>query len=178
MQRINVIGTSGSGKSTFSKQLAESLSIPYIEMDKHFWKPNWTESSDEEFFASLTPELAQPQWVLDGNYSRTQALKWKNVDTIIWLDYSFPRTFSQAMKRAIHRIVTQEEFWEGTGNTETFRQTFMSKESILLWTITSYRKVRQRYLALKQDPNYAHIKFIHLTSPQETQVFLKAQSKT
>ncbi|MBT4141869.1 MAG: adenylate kinase, partial [Chloroflexi bacterium] len=29
--RINVIGTSGSGKSTFSKQLAQKLDCPYIE---------------------------------------------------------------------------------------------------------------------------------------------------
>ena len=53
--RINVIGTSGSGKSTLSKRIAEKLNIPYVEMDALFWKPNWTESSDEEFF----PKVAQ-----------------------------------------------------------------------------------------------------------------------
>ncbi|HDY8086621.1 TPA: (d)CMP kinase, partial [Vibrio vulnificus] len=33
MKRINVIGTSGSGKSTFSRQLASKLKYPYLEMD-------------------------------------------------------------------------------------------------------------------------------------------------
>jgi len=50
--RINVIGTSGSGKSSFSKRLAEKLDVPYIELDALHWKPNWTESTDEELITS------------------------------------------------------------------------------------------------------------------------------
>ncbi len=48
--KINVIGTSGSGKSTFSCALAQKLAIPYIELDSLFWKPSWSGSSDAEFF--------------------------------------------------------------------------------------------------------------------------------
>ena len=33
LDRINVIGTSGSGKSTFSKELAGKLNLLHIEMD-------------------------------------------------------------------------------------------------------------------------------------------------
>ena len=43
MKRINVVGTSGSGKSTFSQVLANKLNYPYLEMDAMFWKPNWQE---------------------------------------------------------------------------------------------------------------------------------------
>ena len=32
--RINVIGTAGSGKSTFSKRVAEKLDIPCIEIEE------------------------------------------------------------------------------------------------------------------------------------------------
>ncbi|WP_413699614.1 shikimate kinase [Psychromonas sp. KJ10-10] len=52
MKRINVIGTSGSGKSTFSQKLALKLNYPYLEMDNMFWKANWVESSNEEFLLS------------------------------------------------------------------------------------------------------------------------------
>lgn len=48
MKRINVIGTSGSGKSTFSRMLATTLGYPYIEMDAMFWQPNWQESSNDD----------------------------------------------------------------------------------------------------------------------------------
>ena len=74
--RINVIRTRGSGKSTLARQLATSLRIPYLEMDQLFWKPNWEEPSDEEFLPKLEKALAAKAWVLDGNYSRTTALKW------------------------------------------------------------------------------------------------------
>ncbi|CRL43945.1 Shikimate kinase [Sodalis glossinidius str. 'morsitans'] len=51
--KINVVGTSGSGKSTSSRRLATQLAIPYIEMDTLFWQPNWTPSNDEDFFCRL-----------------------------------------------------------------------------------------------------------------------------
>ena len=33
MRRVNVKGTSGSGKSTFGAELARRLDVPYIELD-------------------------------------------------------------------------------------------------------------------------------------------------
>ena len=33
IKRINVVGTSGSGKSTVSRALAEKLNLPYVEQD-------------------------------------------------------------------------------------------------------------------------------------------------
>ena len=62
MEKINVVGTSGSGKSTFSRMLAAKLSYPHLEMDAMFWKPNWQESSDEVFFAKLKGSLSQERW--------------------------------------------------------------------------------------------------------------------
>ena len=41
--KINVVGTSGSGKSTLARQLAERLDVPYIEMDRLYWRPEWRE---------------------------------------------------------------------------------------------------------------------------------------
>ncbi|MEF1262939.1 (d)CMP kinase, partial [Vibrio harveyi] len=86
MKRINVVGSSASGKSTFSKQLAMKLGVTYIEMDRLFWLPDWKELDDETFFDKVVDVTQQDAWVLDGNYSRTQPYKWQRVDTIIWLD--------------------------------------------------------------------------------------------
>ena len=47
--RINIVGTSGSGKTTFAKSLAQILTYEYIEMDQLFWGPNWNCPSDEEY---------------------------------------------------------------------------------------------------------------------------------
>lgn len=173
MKKINIIGTSASGKSTFSELLATELDYPLIEMDRLFWKANWQESSDEEFFSELQQAMAGKTWVLDGNYSRTNFIKWPNVDTVIWIDYSFGRTVFQAFKRAISRIVNKTELWGKKGNVETFRRTFCSKKSIILWTLTNYWSNKKRYENLFLDPNLSHINFIKITNPKMANTFIQ-----
>ena len=89
LHRINVIGTSGSGKSLFSKELASKLNLLHIEMDSFYWKDEWRFASDEELMENVFLATESERWLLDGNYNRTQPIKWKNVQTIIWLDYPF-----------------------------------------------------------------------------------------
>jgi adenylate kinase family enzyme len=78
-KRINVVGTSSSGKTTFSKFLSNILGIDHIEMDGIFWGPNWYWPSDEEFFSKLREALKKDAWVLDGNYTRSIPIKWKKM---------------------------------------------------------------------------------------------------
>ncbi len=44
MQRISVIGTSGSGKTTVARRIAESLGFPHVELDALHWEPGWKEA--------------------------------------------------------------------------------------------------------------------------------------
>ena len=172
--KINVIGTSGSGKSTLARNISQKLNIPYIELAALFWKPDWQGTPDEEFFARLTEKLAASDgWVIDGNYKRTQAVKWREIDMIVWVDYSFGRTLYQAVKRAATRAWAQKEIWAGTGNRESFRKSFFSRDSIILWTLKTYAKNRRQYQALFNDPDWQHVRFVRLRSPQQTQVFLR-----
>lgn len=170
--KINVVGTSGSGKSTVARALAKELNYPYIEMDALFWGKNWTMTTDEIFFDKLTKALDQKDWVLDGNYHRTIEIKWKEVDMVVWLDYSFFRTLYQAISRAFKRIITRKELWAGTGNREQIWMLF-SKDSIILWTLKSYSKIKTRYTNLMKDPDYSHIQFVRLRNPKAYKAFLK-----
>ncbi|WP_434362906.1 AAA family ATPase [Parasalinivibrio latis] len=174
MKRINVVGTSGSGKSTVSKRLAEKLGYPCYEMDALFWKPNWTESTDAELFDAVRQVTEQPCWVLDGNYNRTASIKWADADTIVWVDYSLQRTLYQSLRRSFSRCISGRELWPGTGNRETFRKSFFSRDSILLWTVKTYHKNRRRYLTLMEAEEYQHLTFICLRSPVETSRFLNS----
>lgn len=154
-------------------RLAQALAYPYIEMDKIFWEPNWKSSSDEKFLSNLKSALNQEKWVLDGNYNQTVPIKWEKVDLIIWLDYSFPRTLTQAIKRAIFRSFTKKELWEGTGNRESFRKNFFSKDSIIWWTITTHKKNRLKYESYLADPQFSHLNFIRLKSHAEAEDFFQ-----
>ncbi len=172
--KINVIGTSGSGKTTLARRLAEHLNVPYIEMDALYWRPDWQGISDEELVALLSEKLnATPGWVLDGNYNRTRGVKWQHVDMVVWVDYGFFRTLRQAVWRALKRAWHKEELWPGTGNRESFRQSFFSRESIILWTLKTWRSNRARYEADLPNPDFAHIRFVRLRSPRQTEAFVR-----
>lgn len=87
MQRILIIGSPGSGKSTLARKLAEILDLPCIHLDRLWWKPNWVQSSKDEFDTLLQTELEKECWIIEGNYSRTMQHRLKYADTVIWLDY-------------------------------------------------------------------------------------------
>ena len=177
MKRINVVGTSGSGKSTFAKKLAQQLGYPYIQMDELYWLPNWEEPERNDFFLTVEKALKPPTWVLDGNYTRTTPIKWKEVDVVIWLDYPFLLTVWRACRRAISRIITKEELWTDTGNVETWGRLF-SKESIVWWTITTHHRNRRKYLAKMKDPKFQRILFYRFKGPKEAQRFLDTLEKS
>ena len=101
MERIVIIGCGGSGKSTLARQLGEKLNIPVVHLDKLWWKPNWVESSREEFDAKLAQELAKPRWIMDGNFNRTMPKRVARCDTIIYLDFSRFACLLGVLKRVI-----------------------------------------------------------------------------
>ncbi|MGY2806467.1 DNA topology modulation protein [Bradyrhizobium sp. USDA 4506] len=88
MQRVLVMGSSGSGKSTFARRLSAMTGIPAVSIDALFWKPGWVESGRDEFERRMTEAAQEPRWIMDGNYMRHGAgqLRRELSDTIIWFD--------------------------------------------------------------------------------------------
>ena len=115
--RINVVGTSGSGKSTFAKSIAKKFNAPYVQLDELHWKPNWEESSDKEFFPKLEKALLSDVWILDGNYTRTIPIKWKRVQMVVYLDLPFHVVLYRIIKRSLLRGIRKEELWHGNRET-------------------------------------------------------------
>ncbi|MEM1411444.1 MAG: adenylate kinase [Pseudomonadota bacterium] len=163
-QRINVVGTSGTGKSTFARRLAELKGIPYIEMDQLYWLPDWQEPDDSAFFPKLEQALAGDAWVLDGNYHRSCPIKWPRTQVVVFLDLPFLQTIAQVTRRTIRRSRSRQELWPDTGNRETLRKGFLSSDSVIWWSITHHAKGRRRYLNPQLLDGYPSTRLIHLNS--------------
>ena len=84
--RVLVIGSAGSGKTTLSKWLSKILSLPIIHMDRHYWADNWCEPEDEVWEEKVREFCATDEWIMDGNYTKTMSLRLRFSTTVIFLD--------------------------------------------------------------------------------------------
>jgi adenylate kinase family enzyme len=68
--KIQILGHSASGKSTFAKKIASLYGLTPTYIDRIAWGKNWTFNDDETINKGLDEVLQQDAWVIDGNYSR------------------------------------------------------------------------------------------------------------
>lgn len=173
--RINIVGTTGSGKSRLAHQLAKKLNLVVIELDDLKWNPGWQQAPEEVFRSRITKakESANKQgrgWVMAGNYKVVEDITRREADTIIWLDYPLLPTFWYLLKRSIIRAADKTVICNG--NTESWRQTFLTKNSILWWFVQSAPKSSARFLPMYSNPHYAGKSIIRLRSRNETTRYL------
>lgn len=144
--RVNVKGISGSGKTTFSSELAERLGVPYLELDAIHHGPNWTEADAEELQARVRAFMADaPEgWVIDGNYeSKLGGLVLDAADWIVWLDPPLRVALRRLWRRTVTRIRDDVELWNG--NREGWRTGFWGRESLFYWTLRSWVRHRREW---------------------------------
>ena len=171
LRRVSVVGTSCSGKTTFAKRLAEISSAEHVEIDALNFLADWVERPKEEFLDLVGKAAARDKWVFDGNYTRTREIVWGRAMAIVWLDYSFPRTAYRAFKRTARRAYTGEPICGD--NRETFRMSFMSRDSILLWVLTTYHEKRRSYAKLLSDDKLSGKDVYIFRNPAEAEEFLR-----
>jgi len=169
-QRISIVGTTGSGKTTLAQKIAQHFQIPHIELDALYWEPSWTAASEQVFRDRVLKALKGDRWVIDGNYSGVRDVVWSKADTVVFLDYSFWLVVRRLLHRTLQRSLKQEELWNG--NRESIWKSFFTQESILLWMLQTYQRNRKRYPTLFQQPEYVHLSVVHLQSPQITNEWL------
>ena len=86
MRRVVVVGSGGSGKSTFSRELGRVTGIPVIHLDREYWRPGWEETPKDEWKARVADMLEGERWIMDGNFGGTREMRMQAADTIIFLD--------------------------------------------------------------------------------------------
>jgi adenylate kinase family enzyme len=168
-QRISVVGTIGSGKTTFARKTSQLLDAPHIELDALHWEPNWVEAPNDLFRERVKESLQGDSWVVDGNYHQVRDIVWGRADTVVWLDYPFTTVIARLARRTLRRIFNHERLWNG--NQEHIRGLF-TRDSVFLWAIRTYRRRRRQYPILLSRPENLHLRVVRLRSPREAAEFL------
>lgn len=99
MIKIIIIGSPGSGKSTFARKLRDITDIPLYYLDMIWHKPDRTNISQEEFDTQLNNILQKERWIIDGNYQRTLETRLKKCDTVFLMDFPIDVCLSGAESR-------------------------------------------------------------------------------
>jgi adenylate kinase family enzyme len=148
-----------------------------VELDALNWGPNWTPFDDATFKERVAAATSGDQWVVDGNYSGRGAREiiWPRADTVVWLDLPLHVTLARLLRRSVGRIRSREELW--SGNRETFRNTFLSRDSLFVWALKSYRRRKRFYRDLLAQPDNAHLEVHHFTSAADADRWLEAQRR-
>ena len=170
-QRVVVYGPTCSGKSTVASHIAQCIEVPHIELDAVFWAPQWVTKPLEEFRAEVSTLLSRcvDGWVCDGNYSQVRDFILPLADTVVWLRPPFRVVFWRALKRTIIRCWKGELLW-GT-NCESWRQSFLSRDSLPLYAITSWHRHHERTgRALEEIPHHAAV--LELRSVRKIEKFV------
>jgi adenylate kinase family enzyme len=167
--RVSVVGSSGAGKTTFGRRLAERLGVPLIELDAIYHQAGWTVLSDDEFRLEVAEATLEGAWVCDGNYAAVRPIVWERATDVVWIDPPKAVVIVQVIGRSISRVVTRRELWNG--NRERMR-TWVDEEHPIRWSWSTFDRKRVEYplrLALAEN---AHLRVHKLKSRRAARRFL------
>jgi adenylate kinase family enzyme len=171
MQRIVVVGSTGSGKSIFAGALARRLDVPHVQLDALHWDPGWAAASPEVFRARVATALPPDgAWVVDGNYDRVRDISWGRADTVLWLDYPLPLVFWRLARRTVRRGLTRAELYNG--NRESLWRNLFTRESLFLWLLQTHGRYRRAYPTVFTQPGYAHLKVERFRHPGQARAWM------
>jgi len=173
-QRIIVVGTTGSGKTTMASRLAGRLHLPHIELDALHWEPNWTHVTDDELRRRIEASTRPDAWVVDGNYSVTRDVTWPRAQAVVWLDYPLWTVFRQLWRRIWKRWLTRELLWGNNREHLWIHFKLWSDESLIKWLFKTYWRRKKQYPLLFVKPEYAHLKVFQLKTPKEAEAWFNS----
>ena len=168
--RVRVLGTAGSGKTTFARALATRLGVPHLELDRLHHRAGWVPAPLEEFRAELAAFVAAAPdgWVVDGNYQERAAGLMEQADTVVWLDFPRPVVMRRVVRRTVVRSLTRRELWNGNRERPAGMLSRNPEDNIVLWAWRTHGPNRVRFAAAA-GPHW-----VRLRSPGEARRWLSA----
>jgi adenylate kinase family enzyme len=145
LRKVAVVASaSGNGKTTFGRELASRLDVPFVELDALVHGPGWVETPDGELRAQVEPIVQSDGWVIDGAYrGKLGDLVLRSADVIVWLDLPVRVWLPRLVRRTLRRISRHEELWNG--NTESLSTAFWGRDSLVVFALRSHFRRRREY---------------------------------
>lgn len=169
-RRIAVVGTSASGKTTFSRALAARLGVPHVELDALHWEANWREAPDNVMCERVERATSGDAWVVDGNYGVVREIVWGRAEAVIWLDLPLRTVLWRYAARTRRRIRSGQEIWPDTGNRERITMHLFQRDGLLWWILKTYHRRRREFPVLLAANPRLHA--VRLRSPAEADAWL------
>ena len=84
MERICIIGCSGTGKTTLADNLGKELNLPVYHIDGIHHLENWKIRDKKERDEIILNKVKKTKWIIDGTYKKTLEERIKNADLVIF----------------------------------------------------------------------------------------------
>jgi adenylate kinase family enzyme len=174
MKRVVVVGGSGSGKTSFARELASRLGLRHLEMDSVFHQHGWADDAPPEFLPTLDRFTAGDGWVVDGNYAGhgMRDVVWPRADTIVWLDVPRWTAMTRVVRRTLGRIFTREKLWGAVREPFTNLYSLDPSRNIMVWTWSRHQQTRETFEEALADGDWSHATVHRLRTSAEVSRFL------
>ena len=167
MDKVIIIGCPGSGKSTFAKKLSTITGLKLYHLDMLYWNEDRTTVTREVFDQRLYKVMAEPLWIIDGNYLRTMEMRLEKCDTVFFLDYPTDVCLSGIEERKGKK--RSDIPWIENENTDEEFVSFVSDFNV---------KTRPEVLKLLEKYSFKNIVIFHTREESENYiVVLRKQMK-
>ncbi len=144
-QKIYIIGTVGSGKTTLAKRLAYKLNIESYELDKVIWDDdngNIKRSSKEVDYL-FSKILKKPFWIIEDVGRECFKEGIKQADIVYYID--LPRLI--VYKRLIMRYVKQKIGIEAYD----YKPTLKGLKELFIWAKKGFKSKQEKIAEIKKN---------------------------
>ncbi len=149
-RRIMIMGPSNSGKSTLAVALGQRLGIPAVHIDlmRHWPDGNWRPRPDADFHALHAKAIAEPEWVMEGNYGELIPERLARATGIIVIDSSLLTRY-------------RRYFWRSTVQSRTRLGGLESGKDSVKWNMVHWlwvsRRSGRKYRRIAHDSGLPYV---------------------